>query len=328
MYYLRIYSSEKGGSVMLPFNNDLEALIAYVIDQYERMMKYLKSDNKKYQKIISFWDKNKSDETLEDSIKNFDFGIFQSMNVSINYQLTPEYNEKMHSEMVEREEVVYWEIMKKYPLKEKGIVDLMLKSEHDFVCAFTKEIALREGMDPHTARLWIGDIGVEYRLSEEDEKKHGVIYKMKEDESRNDTTAIISDKQCPYEIDFEDPDWEADLEIAMCKAFLQFYPLGSTLKKENVDEVFRKIVGMRFNRISNIEYWILENLQVTKEELSDFVIQESEINEEIRQGKTDVDYVLDGTLGEVVLNEQYPDFSISYLMTNNNQMIITNACWN
>lgn len=114
----------------------------------------------------------------------------------------------------------------------------------------------------------------------------------------------------------------------MCKAFLQFHPLDSIFTKEDVDEVFRKIVGMRFNRISNIEYWILENLQVTKEDLPDFVIQESEINEEIRIGKADVDYVLDGTFGEGVLNKQYPDFSISYLMTNNNQMIITDARWN
>ena len=45
MYYLRIYSSEKDGSIMLPFNNDLESLIEYVVDQYERMMKHLKSDH-------------------------------------------------------------------------------------------------------------------------------------------------------------------------------------------------------------------------------------------------------------------------------------------
>lgn len=228
----------------------------------------------------------------------------------------------MHSEKVEREETIHWEIVRKYPLKEKGIIDLMTRPEYYFVCAFTKEMALREGMDSHTARLRVGDIGVEYILSKKAEKRYGTIYKVKENKA-------IPNKHCIYdEIDFEDPDWEANLEIAMCKAFLQFYPLESTLKKENVDEVFRKIVGMRFNRISNIEYWILENLQVTKEDLPDFVIQESEINEEIRQGKTDVDYVLDGTFGEGVLNKQYPDFSVTYLMTNHNQMIITDARWN
>ena len=323
MYYLRIYSSEKGGSIMLPFNNDLESLITYVVDQHERIIRYLESNNKKYEKIAFIWDKDRYDETLEVSIRNFDFGIFQSMNVQIFYDLTPEYDKEMHSEeRIDRREVIHLEIMKKYPLKEKGIIDLMTRPEYYFVCAFTKEMALREGMDSHTARLRVGDIGVEYILSKKAEKRYGTIYKVKENKA-------IPNKHCIYdEIDFEDPDWEANLEIAMCKAFLQFYPLESTLKKENVDEVFRKIVGMRFNRISNIEYWILENLQVTKEDLPDFVIQESEINEEIRIGKADVDYVLDGTFGEGVLNKQYPDFSISYLMTNNNQMIITDARWN
>lgn len=323
MYYLRIYSSEKDGSIMLPFNNDLESLITYVVDQHERIIRYLESNNKKYEKIAFIWDKDRYDETLEVSIRNFDFGIFQSMNVQIFYDLTPEYDKEMHSEeRIDRREVIHLEIMKKYPLKEKGIIDLMTRPEYYFVCAFTKEMALREGMDSHTARLRVGDIGVEYILSKKAEKRYGTIYKVKGNKA-------IPNKHCIYdEIDFEDPDWEANLEIAMCKAFLQFYPLESTLKKENVDEVFRKIVGMRFNRISNIEYWILENLQVTKEDLPDFVIQESEINEEIRQGKTDVDYVLDGTLGEGVLNKQYPDFSITYLMTNHNQMIITDARWN
>ena len=323
MYYLRIYSSEKDGSIMLPFNNDLESLITYVVDQHERIIRYLESNNKKYEKIAFIWDKDRYDETLEVSIRNFDFGIFQFMNVQIFYDLTPEYDKEMHSEeRIDRREVIHLEIMKKYPLKEKGIIDLMTRPEYYFVCAFTKEMALREGMDSHTARLRVGDIGVEYILSKKAEKRYGTIYKVKENKA-------IPNKHCIYdEIDFEDPDWEANLEIAMCKAFLQFYPLESTLKKENVDEVFRKIVGMRFNRISNIEYWILENLQVTKEDLPDFVIQESEINEEIRQGKTDVDYVLDGTFGEGVLNKQYPDFSVTYLMTNHNQMIITDARWN
>lgn len=323
MYYLRIYSSEKDGSIMLPFNNDLESLITYVVDQHERIIRYLESNNKKYEKIAFIWDKDRYDETLEVSIRNFDFGIFQSMNVQIFYDLTPEYDKEMHSEeRIDRREVIHLEITKKYPLKEKGIIDLMTRPEYYFVCAFTKEMALREGMDSHTARLRVGDIGVEYILSKKAEKRYGTIYKVKENKA-------IPNKHCIYdEIDFEDPDWEANLEIAMCKAFLQFYPLESTLKKENVDEVFRKIVGMRFNRISNIEYWILENLQVTKEDLPDFVIQESEINEEIRQGKTDVDYVLDGTFGEGVLNKQYPDFSVTYLMTNHNQMIITDARWN
>mgnify|MGYP000053630748 FL=1 len=160
MYYLNIYKSEKDGSIMLPFNNDIESLIEYVVDQYERMMRHLKSDHNKYQKITSTWDKNIYDEPLKESIKNFSFGIFQSMNISIVYELTPEYNEKMHSEKVEREETIHWEIVRKYPLKEKRILDLMLRPDYDFVCVFTKEMALKEGIHSHTARLWVGDIGV------------------------------------------------------------------------------------------------------------------------------------------------------------------------
>lgn len=40
MYYLRISSSEKDGSIMLPFNNDLESLITYVVDQHERIIRF------------------------------------------------------------------------------------------------------------------------------------------------------------------------------------------------------------------------------------------------------------------------------------------------
>ena len=70
MYYLRIYSSEKDGSIMLPFNNDLESLITYVVDQHERIIRYLESNNKKYEKIAFIWDKDRYDETLEVSIQN------------------------------------------------------------------------------------------------------------------------------------------------------------------------------------------------------------------------------------------------------------------
>lgn len=79
MYYLNIYKSEKDGSIMLPFNNDMESLIEYVVGQYERMMKHLKADHNKYQRITSTWDKNRYDEPLKESIKSFSFGIFQSI---------------------------------------------------------------------------------------------------------------------------------------------------------------------------------------------------------------------------------------------------------
>ena len=102
MYYLHIYNSEKEeGSIVLPFE-DMQPMINFVVDQYQKTIKRLKTNNKKYQKITSTWDKNKYDETLEESIKNFEFGIFCSMEITICYELTPEYNEEKHSEKTKR----------------------------------------------------------------------------------------------------------------------------------------------------------------------------------------------------------------------------------
>ena len=82
MYYLHIYNSEKEeGSIVLPFE-DMQPMINFVVDQYQKTIKRLKTNNKKYQKITSTWDKNKYDETLEESIKNFEFGIFCSMEIT------------------------------------------------------------------------------------------------------------------------------------------------------------------------------------------------------------------------------------------------------
>ena len=111
MYYLHIYNSEKEeGSIVLPFE-DMQPMINFVVDQYQKTIKRLKTNNKKYQKITSTWDKNKYDETLEESIKNFEFEIFCSMEITICYELTPEYNEEKHSEKTKRTEVIHWEII-------------------------------------------------------------------------------------------------------------------------------------------------------------------------------------------------------------------------
>ena len=323
MYYLRIYSSEKDGSIMLPFNNDLESLITYVVDQHERIIRYLESNNKKYEKIAFIWDKDRYDETLEVSIRNFDFGIFQSMNVQIFYDLTPEYDKEMHSEeRIDRREVIHLEIMKKYPLKEKGIIDLMTRPEYYFVCAFTKEMALREGMDSHTARLRVGDIGVEYILSKKAEKRYGTIYKVKENKA-------IPNKHCIYdEIDFEDPDWEANLEIAMCKALIGLHRLDLHLKEKDIWRMSSKIFGMRFSSIEEMKEWIFKELNLKEYQLPDFAIGESSINDEIREGKANVDYVLNMTLGKDIVTPGYNDYSIMYLLDNNNKMIVTSVLCN
>lgn len=85
---------------------------------------------------------------------------------------------------------------------------------------------------------------------------------------------------------------------------------------------------MRFSAIAMVEKWIFEKLQATKKSLPNFVLQESEINDEILFGDADVDFVLDGTFGKGVFKKHYSDFSISYLKTNDHQMFITDAHWN
>lgn len=51
MYYLHIYNSEKEeGSIVLPFE-DMQPMINFVVDQYQKTIKRLKTNNKKYQKI-------------------------------------------------------------------------------------------------------------------------------------------------------------------------------------------------------------------------------------------------------------------------------------
>jgi len=104
--------------------------------------------------------------------------------------------------------------------------------------------------------------------------------------------------------------------------------LKITFNENDVEDMFSKIIGMRFSTIAMVEKWIFEKLQATKKSLPNFVLQESEINDEILFGDADVDFVLDGTFGKGVFKKHYSDFSISYLKTNDHQMFITDAHWN
>mgnify|MGYP001018802567 FL=1 len=183
-------------------------------------------------------------------------------------------------------------------------------------------MALREGMDSHTARLWVGDIGVEYILSKKAEKRYGTIYKVKENKA-------IPNKHCIYdEIDFEDPDWEANLEIAMCKALIGLHRLDLHLKEKDIWRMSSKIFGMRFSSIEEMKEWIFKELNLKEYQLPDFAIGESSINDEIREGKANVDYVLNMTLGKDIVTPGYNDYSIMYLLDNNDQMIVTSVLCN
>ena len=138
----------------------------------------------------------------------------------------------------------------------------------------------------------------------------------------------IRDRHCSHDVQFEFPDWKSYLESVMCKTLIEMHHLKITFNENDVEDMFSKIIGMRFSTIAMVEKWIFEKLQATKKSLPNFVLQESEINDEILFGDADVDFVLDGTFGKGVFKKHYSDFSISYLKTNDHQMFITDAHWN
>lgn len=85
----------------------------------------------------------------------------------------------------------------------------------------------------------------------------------------------------------------------MCKTLIEMHHLKITFNENDVEDMFSKIIGMRFSTIAMVEKWILKNYRLQKS-LPNFVLQESEINDEILFGDADVDFVLDGTFGKGV----------------------------
>ena len=78
----------------------------------------------------------------------------------------------------------------------------------------------------------------------------------------------------------------------MCKTLIEMHHLKITFNENDVEDMFSKIIGMRFSTIAMVEKWIFEKLQATKKSLPNFVLQESEINDEILFGDADVDLCL------------------------------------
>ena len=62
--------------------------------------------------------------------------------------------------------------------------------------------------------------------------------------------------------------------------------------------------------------------------LPDFAIRKSSINDEIQEGKANVYYVLNMTLGKDIVTPGYNDYSITYLLDNNNKMIVASVLRN
>ena len=189
---------------------------------------------------------------------------------------------------------ISWQIIFANRGPDSDLYDFVLDSRYKFECNIPESRPSNNIVLPNAARILFEDIGVEYDLHIEKGVDRSCIYKIKKNENGDG--------------------FERHLKI--------------TFNENDVEDMFSKIIGMRFSTIAMVEKWIFEKLQATKKSLPNFVLQESEINDEILFGDADVDFVLDGTFGKGVFKKHYSDFSISYLKTNDHQMFITDAHWN
>ncbi len=96
--------------------------------------------------------------------------------------------------------------------------------------------------------------------------------------------------------------------------------------KEEVDALFGKIVGCRFESYGDMEQWFCMKLGDTPPKLS--IVECDGINAEIENGMTEVDYSTDCTFGENVFGMEYADFTINYILDNEKRMYVTYAEWN
>ena len=146
------------------------------------------------------------------------------MEITIFYELTPQYNEEKHSEKTKRTEVIHWEIIKNYPLKEKEIVNLMMNPDYEFECNISEEMFSEGVILPGAAYIWFEDIGVEFEFCIENGENYSAIYRMDKNKAGDDIETD-HDEFYHYEIDPTDPEWKANLEIEMCRVLILLHDL-------------------------------------------------------------------------------------------------------
>lgn len=96
--------------------------------------------------------------------------------------------------------------------------------------------------------------------------------------------------------------------------------------KEEVDVLFEKIVGCRFESYGDMEQWFGMKLGDMPPKLN--IAECDGLNAEIKNGMTEVDYSTDCTFGEKIFGMEYADFTINYILDNGKRMYVTYAEWN
>lgn len=313
MYYVIVQSSQYNKHTF-SFEKKKDA-IDFVADQFEIRLKLFSEKKDEICNVFSKW----TYASLLDYLQKHNFKERVTTDkIVINYSL------KKDQKLVANREISW------YMSHERGnsdVVNLMTDPEYEFECDFFKEMAFKDGTLPDAAHVWFGDVGVEYELCIENGENYSAIYKMNKNESGEDFETD-HDEYCHYEVDPNDPNMEKNLEIAMCKALIGLHRLDLHLKEKDIWRMSSKIVGMRFSSIAEMKEWIFTELNLKEYQLPDFAIEESSINDEIREGKANVDYVLNMTLGKDIVTPGYNDYSIMYLLDNNNKMIVTSVLCN
>lgn len=322
MYILKVHNSEKDHSIVVPFTSK-ESAITCLKDQYQEMTTRFKKNKRNYLRFDGSW--NSDYKSLEEYFEAFLLNQETSLYLSIQYLISSELNEKLHSENIPREEVISWEINPQLRTTDPEVMKLMIDPRYEFECNISTE-NLSDADICGAAFIWYNNFGVEYNLCVDEKCNSSAIYKMTA--SNSDNFETDHDQYLHYEIDPNDPYWKKDLEVTMCQALIQLHHLNFYAKKEDVDELFKKIVGMRFSSNAKLKEWILEQLNLKDHQLPDFALMESMMNEEIKNGTANVDFAIAGTFGENLFGFDYADFTIEYLEDNDNLKYITSADWN
>ena len=109
------------------------------------------------------------------------------------------------------------------------VKELKCKDGYEFECNMSVEFDNYKYYDEWgCAYVWLDNIGVEYNFCIDNSTNEMInccaIYKI-EMNDKTDYMETDYDTFIHYEIDFNNENWESELENAMCKALVEFYNL-------------------------------------------------------------------------------------------------------